>query len=719
VDLEVRLLGLRQVIVFLDQAADTPLSQIGGKAKALAWAMRQCWPVPPGFVLSVDGTGDVPAALAKLGAERVAVRSSATEEDGEHHSFAGQFDTVLNVKPDEVEAAIAKVRSSATSPRVQAYRNSKESVPIAVIVQAMIPATHAGVMFTTDPDDVTESHLVIEASAGLGERVVSGSVTPDRYTLKKNEPVQSQTGCLSDNQLSQLLALATKVEAACGAPQDVEFSFENDHQLWLLQHRPITTITAKEREAIRKEIIVHLKSRVHLGPLVRENLAESLDAPTPMTWAVVRPMFTGTGAIGRMNKGFGGTPDESLGDEAAYELVAGRVMHRPVVDLRLIHRDAASLKGYGGGFFAKLRALWSLLKYTNGVVKTFRKYTFRKYEVKPLLDALPYLATRSPQQLVQEFNRLRKVIDETAFMAFQPAVLAQHARRQLPQTVDDLSLMQDLPITEECNLTNGFAALSTGAMDEDTFLLQFGHRSHNELELAQPRYSETGVPQVTPTKRNKPTAMTHTPAIDKVRRFLALREEAKHHLVAGFFAIRKVLLELDRRFNLHNGIFYLLPSELPQLLAGDNLLSLIRTRQRRRRAELSLELPHSLDQDFEAIGRPAPPLNGSCLQGTGVSVGVAEGVVLKLTEPQSHVFSGPTILVCPSTDPGWLPLLMQCAGAVMESGGTLSHGAIVCRELGVPAVAGVPGLMEQLMTGDRIRIDGRLGTIEVPTEPTS
>ena len=101
-----------------------------------------------------------------------------------------------------------------------------------------------------------------------------------------------------------------------------------------------------------------------------------------------------------------------------------------------------------------------------------------------------------------------------------------------------------------------------------------------------------------------------------------------------------------------------------------------------------------------------------------MSAGVAEGEVLKLAEPEAHVFSGPTILVCPSTDPAWLPLLMQCTGAAMETGGTLSHGAIVCRELGVPAVASVPGLMHTLKTGDRVRIDGRLGTIEVLTEPT-
>jgi Pyruvate phosphate dikinase, AMP/ATP-binding domain len=377
--LEVRLLGFQQVIVFLDQASECPLSQIGGKAKALAWAMQRGWPVPRGFVLSVDGMGDVREALTKLSADCVAVRSSATEEDGDEFSFAGQFDTVLDVKLVDVEAAIAKVRASASSQRVRAYRNSTKSVPIAVIVQRMITATHAGVVFTTDPDDLEEAHLLIEASAGLGERVVSGSVTPDRYRLKKNGVPTSQPGCLSDSQLSQLVTLATKVETACGKPQDIEFAYDQDH-LWLLQHRPITTPTAKDREAIRSEIITHLKSRVHLGPLVQENLSESLHAPTPMTWAVVRPLFTRTGAIGRMNRSFGGTPDETLGDEAEYELVAGRVMHRPLVGLRLMHKDAPSLKGYGGRFFTRLRAVCAAMKYSVGVVKASRDFAVRPWQ---------------------------------------------------------------------------------------------------------------------------------------------------------------------------------------------------------------------------------------------------------------------------------------------------------------------------------------------------
>jgi rifampicin phosphotransferase len=321
---------------------------------------------------------------------------------------------------------------------------------------------------------------------------------------------------------------------------------------------------------------------------------------------------------------------------------------------------------------------------------------------------------------VQEFDLYRKVIEDYAAEAFQPAVLAAHARLEFPQTIDDLALMQDLPIDAECNVAAGLAALADQTMNESRFLELHGHRSQNELELAQPRWSEIGAPSLTlpHQKEAKPSlTLPAREAVAKIRRFLAMREEAKHYLVKGFFALRNVLLELDRRFELRNGIFYLLPEELPRLIAGDNLLSLIRTRQRQRRIELSLELPHRLEQEFEQIGRPFPPLTGNVLHGTGVSAGIVEGVVLKLAEPTHQVFSGPTILVCPSTDPAWLPLLMQCSGATMETGGTLSHGAIVCRELGVPAVAGVPGLMNTLNTGDRVRIDGRQGTIEMLKEP--
>jgi pyruvate,water dikinase len=130
---------------------------------------------------------------------------------------------------------------------------------------------------------------------------------------------------------------------------------------------------------------------------------------------------------------------------------------------------------------------------------------------------------------------------------------------------------------------------------------------------------------------------------------------------------------------------------------------------------LSLPVPPVLfSDDLEAIGRPIKMEGTDALQGIPLSAGVAEGPALVLNEP-TPIAPGtePYILVCPSTDPAWVPLFVQARGLVMETGGVLSHGAIVAREFGLPAVAGLPGIQQRLQSGQRIRVDGAAGTVAV------
>ena len=162
-------------------------------------------------------------------------------------------------------------------------------------------------------------------------------------------------------------------------------------------------------------------------------------------------------------------------------------------------------------------------------------------------------------------------------------------------------------------------------------------------------------------------------------------------------------------------MFFLIPEELPQLLSGEPFDAVIAERRKKRQATvLTIEAPAVIfSDDLEAIGRP-PVLveSGSDTQwdGTPVSAGVAEGEALVLTEPPTlpPEASG-FILVCPSTDPAWVPLFLNCAGVVMETGGILSHGAIVAREFGLPAVVGIPDVHRRLQTGQRLRVDGNSG----------
>ena len=102
------------------------------------------------------------------------------------------------------------------------------------------------------------------------------------------------------------------------------------------------------------------------------------------------------------------------------------------------------------------------------------------------------------------------------------------------------------------------------------------------------------------------------------------------------------------------------------------------------------------------------------MQGVALSAGVAEAEALVLEQPLTgDLPAHPYILVCPSTDPAWVPLFIKAKGLVMETGGVLSHGAIVAREFGLPAVAGLPDVHRRIRTGQKLRVDGSTGTVTV------
>jgi pyruvate,water dikinase len=264
------------VIVSLVDATDR--TAFGGKAVALGTAARAGLPVPAGVALSVDAVEavvradpEVVAALHGICASGVtrAVRSSAVKEDSAGASYAGAYCTVIGVcDPDAVVAAVRRVHASADAPTARAYRAQLglRSSRMAVVVQELVPADVAGVLFTRNP--VTgAAERVIEASWGLGEAVVEGLVVPDRYRLDvRGRVLERTTGekdlalrvgptgpreiavdvpdvhapCLDDAQLAALHGLAEACDAVYGSREhDIEFAFHAG-AVFLLQRRPIT-----------------------------------------------------------------------------------------------------------------------------------------------------------------------------------------------------------------------------------------------------------------------------------------------------------------------------------------------------------------------------------------------------------------------------------------------------------------------------------------------
>lgn len=266
------------VLWFQDEGC-LEVAAAGGKGASLASMTKQGLPVPGGFAVPADvlaqsvdeeklrglarardhaaamklveETSVVPAdvieAYNALGGGKVAVRSSASAEDSEAASYAGQQETFLNVVGDEaVRKAVIDCWASFFSERALFYRGQKgslEDLRMAVVIQKMVDAEKAGVAFSIHPVTRRKDRMLIEAVYGLGEQVVSGEVTPDHYVVdRRGREKKSDTphgGVLEADELARLAALAVDLEAHYGKPQDIEWAIFKS-EVYLLQSRPVT-----------------------------------------------------------------------------------------------------------------------------------------------------------------------------------------------------------------------------------------------------------------------------------------------------------------------------------------------------------------------------------------------------------------------------------------------------------------------------------------------
>jgi pyruvate,water dikinase len=187
----------------------------------------------------------------------VAVRSSAAAEDSADASFAGQFETYLDVTGDSLLESVKACWASTVNERVRAYAAAHgvpDSLAIAVVVQSQVPAESSGVLFTANPRSGKLNEMVVNVTSGLGEKLVSGMVTPDVYILDKTEKRikartlhsknmegESAEVRFDDDTAAQLLDIGEKAKKEFGSPQDIEWAFA-DGKVWCLQSRPITTL---------------------------------------------------------------------------------------------------------------------------------------------------------------------------------------------------------------------------------------------------------------------------------------------------------------------------------------------------------------------------------------------------------------------------------------------------------------------------------------------
>ncbi|MCE7980884.1 MAG: hypothetical protein DYG89_06800 [Caldilinea sp. CFX5] len=305
-------------LISLDQLKPNNASVVGGKAYNCARLKQAGFPVPDGFAVTTAAMGnadiadELEVALARFpGDVLFAVRSSAVDEDGADHSFAGLHTTKLNVPRTGVLDAIHRCWASVQSPQALAYRQAQglatQNIQTGVLVQLMVQPTVAGVAFTINPVTGARDELVINATWGLGESLVSGRVEPDEFRLHKPDGAliaaqvgakhhrivaeqgeialqettaeERTTATLTASQLAELATLLTRIEAEYDAPQDVEWCYDGS-QFWIVQSRPVTrvapvTANIEWTRANLREVFPELPS-----PQVAHTLCAALESAT-------------------------------------------------------------------------------------------------------------------------------------------------------------------------------------------------------------------------------------------------------------------------------------------------------------------------------------------------------------------------------------------------------------------------------------------------------
>ena len=764
--------------------------------------------------------------LREAGSDRVAVRSSATAEDLPEATFAGQQDTYLNISGDaSVLKHVKSCWGSLWTARAVAYRAKQETsmdgLAMAVVVQQMARAEAAGVMFTANPITGASDEIVINAAWGLGESIVGGNVTPDNIVVEKatgkvrkitvaEKTVMTSTTetgtqetavdasmrnarVLDDAAVARLAEIGRRIELHYGAAQDIEWAVIAGGQFAMLQARPIRGLDVLEDVAVgRQEEIERLRklAGTRRQVWVTHNLGETLPAPTPLTWDIVRGFMNGDGGFGRMYRDLGYQPSEQVCREGFLELIAGRVYADPeraaklfwdgmplCYDLDAVAKDpklmdAAPAKfdpaRADGKFLVSLPALIRRMLKCSRNMKAFRKIVVDRFEKEILPPYLEWVKAKRSQdltklsaaELLAELNaRIERALNEFGGESLKPGFFGGLADESLKGMLTQLMGQENgtqlaLELTQglegDTTIAQGVALshVALGKRTMESFLEEYGQRTVEEMELSRPRWREDPVyiTQMLPVYRDaaahspedlhhrnvlrREKAEKHLPEtlrhfggssfledlltdLKDAQRMLPYRESGKHYLMMGYETIRLVIVELASRWNLGRDIFFLTMDELKTYEQHrKELVPVIARRKVRWESARRLEMAAVVDsQQIEELGLPKKYESTNELHGDPIAAGIAVGTARIVFDPQTATDLGTDyVLVCPSTDPGWTALFVHAKALIVERGGVLSHGAIVARDFGIPALV-CPDATRRIPDRTMIRVDGNHGRI--------
>lgn len=709
-------------------------------------------------------------AYLALGEGKVAVRSSALAEDSEAASFAGQYETFLGIVGcDAVLAAVRRCWTSLWSKRALVYRDrlgcEVDDATMAVVVQKMVPAAQAGVAFTLDPVSGRRDVIVVEAVDGVGEALVGGQTAPHHYVVQEGmDPCRVGDDLLVGEHLAAVVELARAVEVWAGAPQDVEWALDETGRLYLLQARPITVAGAGE--SVRW-------TRDNVGEVIPEPV-------TPLSWSVLEPLGNGAFAGLLRRLGMDEVPARLFGrfygrvylnqtlDQALFQKVVGRfyLSRAALRVLLLLRRLPDESKSIIGAILEQHRSDDDLDLTTLAPVDllarlaNWRRLGAAAMEVHLTGNLIAELLYQVLDRLLIRWGD--GTVTAATLTSGLTAVRSAEAGQALAALAQQVSHDDDL---RDLVLRTTPEALPTRLADTEAgralwaqikiFLAEYGHSAAQEFELAAPRWRDDptivmsalqmqvrafgvrGVEEAGPQVGKQPDGFSRfwpgALLVKETRRFVAQRENLKDAFVLDHSYLRRFYLALGKVMTYAGAldeatmIFFLTHDEIAEWVAGWLSPEEARSRVAMRKAEWQRvqrrPAPFALEQWPD--GRLLPQERAlsfqddaiDVLQGVPVSCGTFAGRARVARTPAEAAALEPgEVLVVSAVTPGWAPLLQVADALVTEIGSVLSHGAIIAREYGLPAVMNIPNATQLIRTGRHVLVDGTQGLVHLLEE---
>ena len=745
----------RSIVTLADAAALGP-ERAGAKAANLARLAAAGLPVPPAVVVLPEALTEWNAAMSalldvvtELPGERFAVRSSATAEDTALASYAGQYESVLDVGPAELPGAVRRVFESAAADRVATYRRTQAAGGglaepgtggIAVLVQTMVLAEAAGVAFTADPLTGDRTRVVITAVRGLGERLVAGEAIGDEWIVEGNRVAcrRSLEHAIDAGQARALADLARRAEALFGSPQDVEWAAAGG-RLFLVQSRPMTALPEQVDW-----------TPPHAGWWLRNfRLGEWLPEPvTPLFSDWLLPVLhDGMAAAMRAEAKLPLRPEHTILHGWCYTTPPPRPADRPL-PLELV-RHPQALLGLPGVALLLLRpdrAPRALARRTrdwrDGLLPRYRTAVGAGQAV---VDQLP------PAEAARLVDTVGEIAGEYCWSVATlagsqwkiEATLARFLRRHLPGVDASAQLLvSGLPGNEP--------GLPAHAVHSADWYWPTAGETGQPAPGAQVRQRHAGLGTARQTAEARcRAALTGRWRLRRrfdrllatAQRYAVVREQQTRDFTLGWPLLRRCALRLGEQLQRRHlitspaDVFFLTRAELQTALADRESAPLrdavarrraIWERQRRLAAPLQLGTPPALGRRIYAgameamrAGRTRPE---GALAGQPASPGRATGRVRIILDPTDFArLEEGEVLVARATTPAWTPLFARAAAVVTDGGTLAAHASLIAREYGIPAVVATGDATRRLRDRQLVTVDGNTGAVEIegprPTSP--